>query len=97
MADQDSGSWDKVEASESFQEKIGKQHEAVSGDMASDQMAADDPTVISMPDESLEADDSMSFREQLPTDDSTQMDDTTQMSSDEFAAAAEEQLEDEPE
>lgn len=92
MADQDSDSWDKVEASESFQEKIGKQHDAVSGDMASDQMGEEDPAVISMPDESLAADDSMSFREQLP------MDDSDQMSSDEFAAAAEEQLEDdEPE
>jgi|GEM_PF-3490932 hypothetical protein len=92
MADQDNGSWDKVEASESFQEKIGKQHDTVSGDMASDQMSAEeDPSVISMPDESLAADDSMSFREQLP------MDDGAQMSSDEFTAAAEEQLEDEPE
>ena len=91
MADQDGSSWDKVEASESFQERIGKQHDAGSGDMASDQMSAEDPAVISMPDESLAADDGRSFREQLPTDDSAQM------SSDEFAAAAQEQLEDEPE
>lgn len=92
-ADESMGSWDKVEATESFQEQIGRQQDdsQVSGDMAG--RSAEDPAMISMPEESMAAEEIGSFREQLPMNDGEQ-----QTTTDEFTAAAQEQLkDDEPE
>lgn len=92
MAQTDEGtdSWDKVEASESFAEQIGKQHTAseLSGDMGSVD-SAEQEELLTMPDESLDMEEIGGFREQLGTSDDGQM------SSEEFTAAAREQLEDE--
>jgi hypothetical protein len=78
---EDKSSWDKIEAAEGFQEQIGSQRYEDNGAAAS----TDDPTMITMPDESLAADDLNAFGEQLPM-----TDDDTMIISEELAGLAEE-------
>jgi hypothetical protein len=95
MADKDNGTWDSVDERTGYREQIGSQRYEDNGQDAATS-GADQAAALSMPEESLPADDSRSFREQLPAQDGATV--SGDMATDaDFEMAAKEQLEDEDE
>lgn len=91
-AGKDMSGWDKVDETEGFQEQLGSKR--YRDDSGAATASADDQGMLTMPDESLAADDSSSFREQLPQDDAAHTADSAMMASD-LEAATRDQHEDE--